>query len=189
MGKKAAFPAVLYEHDFARLARTEQHARTRLRWLGLAHLQEGKSYQQVAELLKVHVKSVRNWVKDLADGGLDGLQEQPGRGAKRKLTPDQEQALRAILAQEQATRQGVSITGREIQQLVAARLGVQCSLTTIYASLKRIGWPRPRSRPAVRSRMHPPEEPHQNSLPGRRSAHVARVRHSHRRDEESEEAC
>jgi len=52
MGKKAVFPAALYEHDFTRLARTEQHARTRLRWLGLAHLQEGKSYQQVAELLR-----------------------------------------------------------------------------------------------------------------------------------------
>lgn len=189
MGRKAILPAVLYKHDFARLARTEQHARTRLRWLGLAHLREGKSYQEVAELLKVHVKSVRNWVKDLADGGLDGLQEQPGRGAKRKLTPDQEQALRAVLTQEQASREGESLTGREIQQLVAARIGVQCSLTTIYSSLRRIGWPGSRSRPAVRSRTHPTEEPHRNSLPGRRSAHTARVRHQHRQDEESDEAC
>ena len=127
-------------------------------------------------------------MKDLADGGLDGLQEQPGRGAKRKLTSDQEQALRAVLAQEQVACEEKSLTGREIQQLVAARLGVQCSLTTIYASLKRVGWPGPRSRLAMRSRTHPPE-PDRHSLPGRRSAHVARVRHHHRRDEESDEAC
>ena len=113
MARQARFPAALYEHDFVSLARTEGHARTRLRWLGLAHLQEGKSYEAVAQALKVHTKSVMSWVKRLAQAGLEGVREQGGRGAKPKLAATHAEALQEALSQAQASRAGGRLKGRD----------------------------------------------------------------------------
>jgi len=137
MARQARFPAALYEHDFVSLARTEGHARTRLRWLGLAHLQEGKSYEAVAQALKVHAKSVMSWVKRLAQAGLEGVREQGGRGAKPKLAARQADALKGALSQAQASRAGGRLKGRDIQQLLEEQFGVRLGLSTVYDTLKR----------------------------------------------------
>jgi hypothetical protein len=40
-----------YKHDFKQLAKVEKHPRTRIRFIGLSHIQNGKSYEQVAQYL------------------------------------------------------------------------------------------------------------------------------------------
>ena len=87
------------DFDFAALARTEQHARTRIRLLGVAHLKEGYLYREVAQFLGVHLTTVQDWVQRFSAEGLDGLRESPRSGATRQLSSDQEEAFRiAVMA-------------------------------------------------------------------------------------------
>jgi transposase len=154
MARKASFPAALYEHDFVSLARTEGHARTRVRWLGLAHLKEGRSYEEVAQALKVHTKSVMSWVKRLARAGLEGVREQSGRGAKPKLAATYTESLQEALSQAQASRTGGRLKGRDIQRLLEEQFGVRLGLSTVYDTLKRhrLVWITARSK-------HPKHDP------------------------------
>jgi transposase len=69
----------------------------RIRLLGLFHIQKGKSYQETADIVQVANVAPKRWVKRLAQGGLSALQEQPGRGRKRKLKViSQEDFCRAV---------------------------------------------------------------------------------------------
>ena len=55
-GRKAKLPPELFEYDFTLLAKREPHARTRLRFLAFAHLQEGTTITAVAKICKVDRK-------------------------------------------------------------------------------------------------------------------------------------
>jgi len=54
-------PEELKQHDFLTLAQTEAHARTRIRWLGMAHLNEGRTYREVATYLCVKPETVKGY--------------------------------------------------------------------------------------------------------------------------------
>jgi phage terminase large subunit-like protein len=47
--KRIQLPDDFYKHDFKQLAKVEKHPRTRIRFIGLSHIQNGKSYEQVAQ--------------------------------------------------------------------------------------------------------------------------------------------
>lgn len=151
MGRRALLPKAIYEHDFARLARIESHPRTRLRFLGLAHVQEGQSYEEIARMLKVHAKSVHAWVQRLAAGGLEAVHEQPGRGAKRKLPLEMESSLAEAIVDLQVQRGRSRVRAEDVRQLLATRFGVRCGLSTVYDLLHRanIDW---RYQPAFEKR-------------------------------------
>jgi hypothetical protein len=89
-GRKAIIPNSLHNLDFKHLIKKERCGRTRSRLLGLSLVQEGKQFREVASLLKVHEKSVRNWVRKFAQSGIEGLRERSGRGAKRKISREKE---------------------------------------------------------------------------------------------------
>ena len=50
------------KHDFTRLAKTHESVRMRLRFLALAHFQEGRSRTAIAKFLKVSRASVNKWI-------------------------------------------------------------------------------------------------------------------------------
>lgn len=154
MPAAVVMPPELYEPDFVDLARRELDGRVRLRLLGLAHLQDGKAPQAVGAMLKVHQKTVLAWLRRFRAGGVAGLAEQPGRGAKRRLSAEQERELKALIAQAQARRGGGSLTGEEIRALVLEHFGVEYSLSGLYLVLHRAGlsWISARSK-------HPQRDP------------------------------
>jgi hypothetical protein len=43
MPKRIQLPDDFYKHDFKQLAKIEKHPRTRIRFIGLSHIQNGKS--------------------------------------------------------------------------------------------------------------------------------------------------
>ena len=116
-------------YDFAELARRELDGRVRVRLLALAHLQEEKTPREVGAMLKVPEKTVLKWIRRFRTGGVAGLAEQPGRGAKRRLKAEQEPALKALVAEAPARRSGGRLRGEELRALVAERLGVEYSLS------------------------------------------------------------
>lgn len=136
-GRPLHLPKTIQEHDFSILARKEKHARTRIRLLGLDHLKKGKTARETAEFLCVHENSVKRWLKNFTDQGLKGLKERLGRGAKRKIPKDQEEAFRTSILELQANRKGGRIRGSDVLGLMKDKLGIDCSLDTAYESLKR----------------------------------------------------
>lgn len=136
-GRPLKLPETIYDHDFALLAKTENHARTRLRLLGIHNLQKGKGLRETAEILGVHELSVKNWLNRFAKNGLEGLREQKGRGNKRKLHDDQQEAFREAVLELQANRSGGRIRGSDVLELMREKLGIDCCLDTAYETLKR----------------------------------------------------
>jgi transposase len=57
--KRIQLPDDFYKHDFKQLAKIEKHPRTRIRFIGLSHIQNGKSYKSLSELDDVH--NIINW--------------------------------------------------------------------------------------------------------------------------------
>lgn len=154
MPASVELPETRYEHDFTDLARRALDGRVRVRLLALAHLQEGKTARAIGAMLKVHEKTVLKWIRRYRAGGVEGLAEQPGRGAKRRLKLEQESQLKALITEAQAARRGGRLSGQEIRTLVAEHFGVEYSLSGLYGVLHRAGlaWISARSQ-------HPQRDP------------------------------
>lgn len=134
--------------DFSDLARKETHARTRIRFLGMAHLSNGYTYREVAQFLAVHLTTIQGWIQRFASEGLDGLRESPRSGATRKLKADQEEAFKVAVLALGKQREGGRITGHTIRALLAEQFDVHCCLNSVYHLLHRLGlvWITARSR-------------------------------------------
>lgn len=136
-GRPLILPKTINDYDFACLAKTEKHSRTRIRLLGLHNLQLGNCLRKTAETLGVKELSVKNWLKRFSKNGLEGIKEQRGRGNKRKLSDEQQQAFREAILELQANRQGGRIRGADVLKLMKEKLGINCCLDTAYETLKR----------------------------------------------------
>lgn len=147
-GRPLKLPSNFKEHDFVQLARQEKNARARIRYIGLDNLQKGKGIKEVSRILSVHENTVKNWVKRFRKKGVEGLKEQPGRGAKRKVPKEHEQIFREAVLELQANRKGGRIRGSDVLELMRKKLGIDCCLDTAYESLKRANfvWITSRSR-------------------------------------------
>lgn len=121
------------------LAKNEAHARTRVRLLGMAHLKDGLSLNDIAKALRVHEATVHGWIQRFNAQGLDGIIESPRSGAKRKLAAEQEALFKAAVIGLQAQRSGGRITGHDIRVLLEEKFQVYCCLNSVYNLLARLG--------------------------------------------------
>src|SRR4051794_12823476 len=109
--------------------------RTRLHALWL--LRQGRRLREVATLLGVQPRTVQNWVQWYRQGGLAELRRhcvggRRGAGARPKLTPTQQEALRAW------TRQGRCFRVAEAQAWVQEQYGVRYSYWGLWRLLHRL---------------------------------------------------
>lgn len=107
--------------------------------LGMAHLQDGRDYQDIALSLRVSKITVQGWVQRFKAEGLDGLRESPRSGAKRKLEASQEAPFKEAVLRLQAQRSGGRATGHDIKALLAEQFQVTCCLASVYNLLARLG--------------------------------------------------
>src|SRR4051794_8488840 len=75
-------------------ARNERDHRITRRLLTLLWLDQGRTETEVANLLDVEPRSIRNWLKLYRTGGLDVLCTLQHKGDKGELTAEQQQQLR-----------------------------------------------------------------------------------------------
>lgn len=129
----------IQQHDFKKLAKTTKNPRERLRFLAFAYIQEGKTYAEVARMMKVVYKTVWDWTKKFTSEGLEGLRDQPGRGSKPNLPEDKQEAFREAVLQLGANRKGGRIRGKEIVELLEKQFNVKSSLRSVYNTLQRVG--------------------------------------------------
>jgi len=136
-GKAPKLSNQIADYNFSQLAKKEPHARTRLRLLGLSHLQDGRTITETAQICKVARSTVHDWVNRFNSEGLEGLKERQGRGLKPKLPENQRQAFREAVLKLQDQRPGGRIKGKDVLKLMKEMLGIECSLDTVYRSLAR----------------------------------------------------
>ena len=104
----------------------------------MAHLQEGRSYHEVATALRVSKITVQGWVQRFNTAGLNGLRESPRSGAKRKLSVDREAAFKEAVLRLQDQRSGGRVTGHDIKALLDQQFQVACCLNSVYNLLARL---------------------------------------------------
>ena len=125
--------------DFFQLAKREPNPRTRIRFLALGHLKAGKSKQEVSEMFQIVLISLRRWVLRFIANGVNGLQEQPGKARKKKLSVEQEEEFRQEVEKLQTLRKGGRIRGQDIQILLKEKFCVDHALPSVYHVLERCG--------------------------------------------------
>lgn len=137
-GRKAEPIRGIELYDFDKLSKVQGTARERRRYLAFAHIQEGKTFVYTAKAVRVRLRSLMRWVAGFKAHGLDGLKDQPGRGAKRCLNLEKEKAFKLDVLELQKDRIGGRVKGRDILKLMNKKYGLQPSLATVYNILKRV---------------------------------------------------
>lgn len=138
-GRKAQPIPGLMEHDFVKLAKTEQNARQRIRFLVFAHIVEGKSFSEAARMVKVVPRTVITWVSKFRKNGINALQEQKGRGRKRSIEEKDEEAIGMAVEEMQRKKEGGRIRGSDVHSMIAVQYGVKLSNGSLYRVLHRAG--------------------------------------------------
>jgi transposase len=140
MGREERYmPSEIYIHDFGKLSRREKNGRVRIRLLGLYHIQQGRTYQETANILQVEVTAPKQWVKRLGRGGLAGIQEQSGRGRKRKLKVEEHDRFCKAVEELQRKRVGGRIRAKDIQGLLEEEFNIHYALSSVYNTLHEAG--------------------------------------------------
>ena len=70
----------------------------------MAHLQDGKTITETAQICRVGRSTVHDWIDRFKKGGIEALQEKQGRGAKPKLSRDQHMVFRELVLELQNRR-------------------------------------------------------------------------------------
>ena len=109
-----------------------------------------RTVPEIAALFAVSHATVRFWLRRFEAAGPAGLLDEPRRGRPRKMTPQVDDSLVRIVAQDPqqvqptflATVWTVAMLGRAL----AAALGLRVSATTVRTALARLrlSWHRPR---------------------------------------------
>ena len=92
----------------------EPHGRNRIRLLAMHHLQLGKSFKAISEIVKSHWKTVQSWLRRFRNHGFEGLFESQRSGAPRKVNALQESVLFDKINRLSESKTGGYITGKEM---------------------------------------------------------------------------
>jgi transposase len=128
--------------DHLQTAQRLGHVRQVKYCLAILAILDGQSVAQVAGVLRVHEKTVVNWVCAFCCYGLDGVPHKKSTGRPPKLTPRQKEAL-ATLIEEGPVKAGFSGAcwrSPMIQQLIYDRFGVLYNVFYIAQLLKNLGF-------------------------------------------------
>ena len=138
-GRKALPIPRLHEYDFSKLSRTEGGPRERMRFLAMVHVQDGKSFNEVAQMIKVDPRTISAWVSKFRANGITGLKERSGRGRKPLLAPDRYEGFRAEVEKLKKGRFGGRIRGKDIGQLLEKKFGISPAKSCVYNILRKAG--------------------------------------------------
>ena len=123
-------------------AQQQGHLRQVKYLLAILAVGDGRSFAEVAEVLRVHEKTVATWVQEFCCYGIHGAPRQKPTGRPPKLTPTQTAAL-ATLIDEGPLQAGFSSAcwrSPMIQQLIYDRFGVFYNIFYIAQLLKNLGF-------------------------------------------------
>jgi transposase len=141
-------PITLTRHEFSSselfgLAKKERRPWIRRRIQAIAAVETGTmSREAIARKFATDSDQVRIWMRRYNAGGLAGLEDKPGKGAKRRLSKRQETALKKAL-EKTPGKAGIATTlwsGRAVRDYLKKRSWFSCSIAEAYVLLHRLGF-------------------------------------------------
>ena len=135
MTEHQSFLPAIQNHNFTALFRSSSHPRESNRFLAFSHLQEGKSPNEVARIVRVSRNTVYRWIRNFQNEGVAGLREKPGRGKKLLIPYSEHEAFRLAVLELQDGRSGGCIIGKDVLHLMMKKYGVKCSSRYIKTML------------------------------------------------------
>jgi len=129
----------------------EKNAKQRDRYRAVLLAVKGHEGDDIASCIGRSPRFVDEWAARYRRGGIDALQSKKYPGRKPKLTPQQEEQLKARLDAGPRPDDGVcTLRGKDICRIIEKEFNVVHTLGGIYDVLQRIGYsslvPRPRHR-------------------------------------------
>jgi len=82
------------------------------------HLQLGKSFKAISEIVKSHWKTVQSWLRRFRNHGFEGLFESQRSGAPRKINTSPYAAVKLALKLNVLSSYGISIGGNQYNNLI-----------------------------------------------------------------------
>ncbi|WP_318496490.1 helix-turn-helix domain-containing protein [Photobacterium leiognathi] len=131
-------PRLFSSIDFYQLAKREKNAQKRIRLLALAHVQEGKPRDEIAESLKVSRSSVNNWVRRFRCDGLEGIGNKQRSGRPVYLQPQQETILRNFVESHKNTPSLPPLKGKDIHAFLKHYFDIDYDISHVYRLLKKL---------------------------------------------------
>lgn len=131
--------------------RGEANAKQRDRYRAVLLAMDGLEGDEIALRLGRSPRFVDEWVGRYRRGGLAALRPRKQPGRRPKLTPQQEEQLKARLDAGPRDSDGVcALRGKDVCRIIEREFGVVHTLGGIYDVLRRLGYsslvPRPRHR-------------------------------------------
>lgn len=141
--------------ELRELIRAEPRARIARRLQAVLGALEGATSPALALRVQMSERTVRECVFCYNREGLDGLEDQPGRGRKKALTDAQEELLKARIHAGATDADGVcTLRGEDVRRILKDEFGVVRSLQTAYNLLHKLGFSVLQPRP-----QHPDADP------------------------------
>ena len=122
--------------------RTARDGRLRIRALiVLLAAERGMVAPEIAAVVRMHEETVRRWLMRYQAEGLEGLKDEPRRGAPPKVTAAYRDQLLAIVRRRpRALQLPFSLwTGERLADHLAAQTGIRVSRETVYRLLRAGG--------------------------------------------------
>lgn len=110
--------------------------------LAILAVMDGQPFDQVAQCLRVHEKTVAEWVRLFCCYGVKGAPHKKSSGRKAKLTPSQKAELAQLIdaGPVKAGFTGAGWRSPMIQELIFERFGVYYNIFYIAQLLKSLGF-------------------------------------------------
>lgn len=128
------------------LRKLSDEARTALIKTGIRMIKQGKTQGEVASVLGCHPQTVYNWWRAYKEEGIKSLK--PGKrgrryGEKRRLTQDQEKALKKMLIEKYPDQLKLPYalwTRKAVKELIMLQYKLDLPIRTVGEYLKRWGF-------------------------------------------------
>ena len=138
MARHIILPYDFDQYDFIKLSRKESNPKNRLRLLSMANIKDGMTLKAVSEVLKVHWKTIQNWLTSFRIHGISGLYVKTTKHKPGKLNQEIKLWINDFMKALYSDQVSGRITGTQLLCLVKQHFSVECCLQTIYNTLHRL---------------------------------------------------
>jgi transposase len=136
MSRPRKLSSHFFNTDFKVLYKRSKGAEKQ-RYLGLHHVQQGKTYQEVADIILVKKRAVIDWVKRFESGESE-LKDKPGRGRKAGISASEREVFQEEIINLQNSRKGGRVKAKDIVAMAKSKFGIVYSVSGIYKVLERM---------------------------------------------------
>ena len=149
MGRKSLEVKGYTSEQIKSLFKKDDRYKMGMRLYAVYQVSLGKPSRALEELYNTSFKQITNWVHRFEAEGLEGLRDKPRGGRKRRLSGEQEAAIRHLLLEESPLGHGYNTstwTGPLLIDWIEKRFGISFKKAQIYNVIKSLGLSHQRSR-------------------------------------------